>query len=444
MKAHDVIVIGAGIIGVLTAEALVRRGKKVLVIDAAASVAMATSYANAGQLSFGYSGPWASPGLLKKLPGMLLDPDGPLRIRPSTDMGQLLYQAKWLRWFLMNARLKRYQTNKRRILALSRASHDAFQQLRQTVPDSAFDFQHRGTLQLFRDHRGFSEAVRTDLPLLKLAGCHLSVANADDCVAAEPALDAVRSEIAGGFLFHDDATGDCRAFAQLMFERTSQAGVDYVFGESVIRVETDTRVRGVTTASGRHFAAPTVVVANASWARNLLLPLGLMLPVAPVKGYSITATIADASKAPVSTVLDVSSKIAITRLGDRVRAGGTAEISGFNLRANPRRSQLLCRTVERLFPGSVNFGEQGDVSNWCGLRPMTPDGTPIIGRTAIPGLLTNVGHGTLGWTQAAGSAEHVARLVCGERTVLPAEDYELARYGRKVQDHELFGTQQVV
>ncbi len=430
---HDAIVVGAGVVGVLTAEALVRRGLRVQVIDRGPCAASATSYANAGQLSFGYSGPWATPGLAWRVPGMLLDPNGPLRIAPADDWSGALYQMRWLYWFLRSTRQAAFEQNKRRILALSSFSRAMFGAVLDRLGGIDFHHKEEGTLQLFRDAGKFEHALKHDLPQLQRANVRLTVADTDACCTKEPALARVRDSIAGGLIFRDDAIGDCRMFTAAVAARLADLGVVFSYGEDVIRIDTDWRARGVTTSRGNQYLANQVVVAAASWSRDLLLPLGLSLPVAPVKGYSLTAPVISGANAPVATIIDESSKIAVTRLGPVLRAGGTAEISGFNLRANPRRAQLLARTVQTLFPGAVDLSAGGAVETWCGLRPMTPDGTAVIGKTLNAGLFTNVGHGTLGWTQAAGSAEHLARVMCGESTALDPADYELGRYGRRAQ-----------
>lgn len=429
----DCIVVGSGVVGVATAYALHKRGLRVTVIDRAAGPADETSYANAGQLSFGYSGPWAYPGLLQKIPAMLANPDGPVRCYPDfSSLSALAYQAKWLRWFLPNTRRSRFEQNKSRILQLSAFSAQCFEELLGRYPLD-FSYQKTGTLQLFRSQTQFDTVRANDLPGLQKAGVKVRELEAAACVTREPALSAIRGTIAGGLLFEEDAIGDCRAFTRQLAAALEKEGVEFRFRTNVVRIEADRRFgRGVRTDRD-YFPADCIIVAAGPWTRKLVEPRGLLPPIYPVRGYSLSTRMVDAASGPMSTVLDELTKVAITRFDDQVRVGGTAEIAGFEREPSVHRHELLATTLTTLFPGCADLSQHGRVEYWSGLRPMTPDGTPVVGKTALPSLFINAGHGTLGWTQAAGSAEHLARVIVGEQTILDPADYELARYGRHAQ-----------
>lgn len=426
-KKYDAVVIGAGIIGVTTASMLRRNGLSVLVVEASAMAAEQTSAANAGELSYGYSGPWATPGLLAAIPGMLRDPNGPLRIRPDDSFAGLMRQLQWGRWFAMNTSAKRFETNKRRILQLSRLS--AAQQEEFDVPGSAWAHQKLGTLQLFRSHAVFQKVLRNDLPTLRASGVNVVVADVAQCVTQEPGLADVASKIVGGLIFTDDQTGDCAAFTRELAKQEQAAGVDFAYSTAVQGIDIDKfGVRSVATSKGR-FYAKRVVACAGYWTTSLLHhSCGLRVPIYPVRGYSLTVQTPEGEPTVTSTILDEMSKVALTRLsGNTLRVAGTAEICNPNRPADPRRMDLLAQVTAELFPTAISATT--DRGMWYHGRPMTPDGTPVIGATVVPGLFINAGHGTLGWTQSFGSARQVADVVVGRVPLLDPTDYELSRYG---------------
>lgn len=435
---NEVAIIGAGIIGVTTAFALLERGFKVTVLEVNKSAALGTSYANAGELSFGYSGPWATPGLPLKVPGMLMDPNGPLRIHADfSSLTAFFYQVKWLRWFTRNTRRAAFEQNKRRIVALSRHSKGAHARMFGGLP---LDYAHQslGTLQLFRSQKQMDAVLKNDVAALKQAGVLFDVVNPAACVRQEPGLAAIAKQIAGGLIFRDDETGDCRAFTQGLADLLAVRGVDIRYGVSVKSVDADDHgVRGVRTSMG-YLSTPRLILCCGPWTRTLAKPLGLEVPIYPVRGYSLTAPISNPARAPVSTVLDETTKIACTRLGNAIRVGGTAEIAGFRRPESVSRRALLRTATEMIFPGCASLGIGASLENWAGFRPMTPDGTPIVGATVVPGLFVNAGHGTLGWTQSAGSADLCADILCGHVPALDPSDYHLERYGAGFQVKKLY------
>ena len=281
----------------------------------------------------------------------------------------------------------------------------------------------QGTLQLFRTEAQLDASAK-DVTALTTDGIPYEVLDRDGCVRAEPALAHVRQKFVGGLLTPKDETGDCFKFSNALAAEAQRLGVDFAFGTEIRGLDIEGgRVGGVITNRGR-LPADAVVVALGSYSPLLLKGYGIKLPVYPVKGYSLTIPITDASRAPESTIMDETYKIAITRLGDRIRVGGMAEISGYTNDLGQARRRTLEHSVMDLFPG----GDATKGAFWSGLRPMTPDGTPVIGRTKINGLYLNTGHGTLGWTMSSGSARVIADLVSGRTPEIDATDLALSRY----------------
>jgi D-amino-acid dehydrogenase len=417
-----IVVLGAGVIGVSSAWYLAQAGHEVRVLERQPAPARETSFANAGEVSPGYSAPWAAPGIPLKALRWMFQRHAPLVVQPRPDLAKL----SWLTQMLMNCTPEAYATNKARMVRLAEYSRDCLQELRSETGIS-YDERMRGTLQLFRKEAQLAAAEK-DIAVLRSGGVAFEVLDAAGCLAAEPGLAAARSEIAGGVRLPGDETGDCLMFTTSLAERAAAAGVVFRWGVDIDRlVVEDGRVRGVLTSQGE-VRAEAVVVALGSHSPALVRPLGLDLPVYPVKGYSLTLPIVDEARAPVSTVMDETYKVAITRLGDRIRVGGLAEIAGFDLSLPERRRATLEHSVEGLFGGA---GDQGRAAFWCGLRPMTPDGTPVVGRTPVQGLWLNTGHGTLGWTMAAGSGRVLADLMSGRRTEIETADLGISRYLRE-------------
>ena len=416
-----VVVLGSGVIGVTSAWYLAQAGHEVTVIDRQPGPALETSFANAGEVSFGYCSPWAAPGIPKKAIKWLLMEHAPLILRPKVDGAML----SWLVRMLRNCTSSRYAINKSRMLRLADYSRTSLAALRE---ETGIDYDQRmkGTLQLFRTEAQL-EASAKDVKALNADGIPCQVLDPAGCIAQEPALAQARDKIVGGLLTPLDETGDCFKFTNALAALAEAKGVPFRWGESIQRVEVEGgRATGVVTDKGT-IRADAVVMALGSFSPMLMRPLGIRLPVYPVKGYSLTIPITNAALAPESTVMDESYKIAITRLGDRIRVGGMAEISGYNNRLEPARRRTLEHSVSDLFPG----GDLSQATFWSGLRPMTPDGTPIIGPTAVQGLYLNTGHGTLGWTMSTGSARVIADLVSGKRPEIDSADLAVARYRRK-------------
>lgn len=422
-----VIVLGGGVVGASTAYYLAKAGAQVTLLDRQPGPALETSFANAGQVSPGYATPWAAPGIPLKAMKWMFQKHAPLALRLDGS----LFQLQWMAQMLRNCSPEHYAVNKERMMRVAEYSRACLQQLRAET-GVAYEQRTGGTLQLFRTQAQLDAAQR-DIAVLDECNVPYELLTADQLASVEPGLAHARERLRGGLRLPKDETGDCYRFTTALCELARGLGVDFRFEQSVDGLLTDgARVTGVS-ANGRILAADRVVLALGSYSRNFLKPLGLDLPVYPVKGYSLTVPLVDPALAPQSTVLDETYKIAITRFDDRIRVGGMAELGGFDLRLDPRRRATLEMVVNDLFPG----GDVARATFWTGLRPMTPDGTPVIGATKFPNLFLNTGHGTLGWTMACGSAKLISDMVMGQRTQISASGLGIDRYsvgstGRRV------------
>lgn len=416
-----VIVLGSGVIGTTTAYYLARQGAKVTVLDRQPAAAQETSYANAGQVSPGYSTPWAAPGIPLKAIKWLFQKHAPLAIRLDGS----LYQLKWMAAMLANCSADRYSVNKERMLRLAEYSRDCLRELR-TSTGIHYEERTRGTLQLFRTDAQM-EAARRDIAVLEEVGVPYELLDRNRLVTAEPALARSIHKLAGGLRLPNDETGDCRLFTTRLAEMAVAMGVDFRYNQTVSGLNTaGGQITGVRVGNDV-LTADRYVAAFGSYTRGFLEPLGLDLPVYPVKGYSLTIPLKDESAAPVSTILDETYKIAVTRFDERIRVGGMAELSGFDLRLKDARRKTLELVVNDLFPDS---GHVAQAEFWTGLRPMTPDSTPVVGPTRYGDLYLNTGHGTLGWTMACGSGKLVADQVMGQRPAIRTDGLSLSRYDR--------------
>jgi D-amino-acid dehydrogenase len=414
-----VVVLGSGVVGVTSAWYLAQAGHEVTVIDRAEGPALETSYANAGQVSPGYASPWGAPGIPFKAAKWLMMRHAPLILRPGLD--PLAWQ--WLSQMLSNCRAEAYAVNKARMVRIAEYSRDCLMALRQ-LTGLHYDERTQGTLQLFRTQAQL-DGIGKDLAVLRDYGVPYEVLDVAGCIAVEPGLATARDPFVGGLRLPHDETGDCFKFTNILAAKAQEAGVRFDYGVSITGLEREgNRIRAVHTSQGT-ITADAFVVAMGSFSAALLRPLGITLPVYPIKGYSLTIPIIDAARAPESTVLDETYKVAITRLGDRIRVGGMAEISGYNRKLDPRRRETLEMVVESLFPGA---GATQEAEFWTGMRPMTPDSTPIIGGTSFANLWLNTGHGTLGWTMACGSGQVLADIMSGRKPAIDHADLAIARY----------------
>ena len=414
-----VLILGSGVIGTTVAYYLARAGHDVEVIERQPGPALETSYANAGEISPGYSAPWAGPGVPLKAIQWLLMQHSPLVIKPMLD------PAMW-RWslsMLRNCTEARYRINKGRMVRLAEYSRDCLKALRADI-GIEYDAREQGTLQLFRTQKQL-DATAKDIEILKEYGVPYQLLDRSGYLQYEPALAEVQQKFIGALRLPGDETGDCFKFTNRLAEKAKALGVKFRFGVDIAGIErSGSRITGVQTAAGL-LTADRYVLALGSYSTQMLAPLGIRIPVYPVKGFSITVPITDAAQAPESTVMDETHKVAVTRLGDRIRVGGTAQLSGFDLSLNDERRRTLEFVVSDLFP---NGGDVRRAEFWTGLRPMTPDGTPILGATPIDNLFLSTGHGTLGWTMAAGTGRVMADLISGRQPEISMEGLTVARY----------------
>ena len=414
-----VLVLGSGVIGVASAYQLALAGHEVTVVDRQPAAALETSYGNAGEVSPGYSAPWAGPGVPIKAIKWLLMQHRPLVIRPNIDLNLV----RWGLAMLRNCTAARYEVNKGRMVRLAEYSRDCLKELRAQT-GIRYDERTQGTLQLFRTQAQL-DGTAADIAILKRYGVAFELLDRAGFIHHEPALAHVQEKFVGGLLLPGDETGDCFKFTQNLAALAAKQGVQFRYGTRIQRLLlAGKQIEGVVTDSGT-LKADAYLVALGSYSPLLLKNVGIRIPVYPVKGYSITVPITVASGAPESTVMDESHKVAVTRLGDRIRVGGTAELAGYSLKLHEARRQTLEHVVTDLFPRG------GDVSRaefWCGLRPMTPDGTPVVGATRLPNLYLATGHGTLGWTMAAGTGRVIADVISGRKPGIDMSGLTLDRY----------------
>jgi D-amino-acid dehydrogenase len=394
----------------------------VTVLDRQPGPALETSFGNAGQISPGYSAPWAAPGIPTKAIKWLFQKHAPLAIRPDGTS----FQLKWMRQMLANCNERAYAVNKSRMMRLAEYSRDMIKALRAET-GIAYEGRQKGTIQLLRTQAQM-DAMAKDIAVLKECGVPFNVLDRDGIVKAEPALARVKEKLAGGLQLPNDETGDCQLFTTELAKMAEALGVKFLWNTAVDGLKTDgRRITGVISGT-QELKADHYVLAFGSYSTNLLKPLGIDLPVYPVKGYSLTVPLTNADGAPVSTILDETYKIAITRFDDRIRVGGMAELAGFDLSLNPKRRATLEMVVGDLFPAG---GDIPAATFWTGLRPMTPDGTPVIGGTRYANLSLNTGHGTLGWTMSAGSGKVLADLIVGRKPDISVDGLAISRYGHE-------------
>ncbi len=418
-EVMQVLVLGSGVVGTTLAYYLAKKGLEVTVIDRQEGPALETSYGNAGQISPGYATPWAAPGIPLKAMRWLVQDHAPLAIKPTSK----LFQYQWMWQMLRNCTASRYAVNKARMVRVSEYSRDCMKALRE---ETGITYEERtlGTTQLLRTEKQM-EAIKSDIEVLEEFGVPYEVLDVDGIINVEPALEKTAHKLAGGLRLPNDETGDCYLFTKRLASMAEELGVQFKFNATIEKISRNgDKIEGVW-VDGELLRADQYAVCLGSYATEMLLPLGIKVPVYPLKGYSLTIPITDGAMAPKSTVLDETYKVAITRFDDRIRVGGMAEVSGFDLSLNPKRRETLELVTKDLYP------EGGDLSAaefWTGLRPATPDGTPIIGATHYSNLFLNIGHGTLGWTMAAGSGRYLSDLMVGEQPEISTDGLDVSRY----------------
>lgn len=414
-----VLVLGAGVVGLATAYTLAREGHAVTVLDAESGVARGASAANGGQLSYNYVAPFAAPGIWRSVPAWLADRDGPLRLRPSLDP----HQWRWMLAFLAACTRPRLELSTRRLLLLSLLSRGLTREVaaRGIAP---FGFAEAGKLVLHGSPAALEGARRQMALQAALGGGAQRALSREECLALEPALARIAHRIAGGIHTPGEDAGDCRLFCEGL-------AAWFARGNLPVTLRLGLRVRQLVRAEGRMRGAATeagvveadaVVVCAGLGARALLRPLGWDPPLTPIKGYSLTLPVTREDAAPRVSVTDSAAKLVYARLGGALRIAGMADLVGDDRRlAEPRLSALL-RQARAAFPKAGDW--DGPVAPWTGLRPATPSGLPILGRTGLaPNLFLNIGHGSLGWTLAMGSAAVVAAEIAGREPPIPLDGF---------------------
>jgi D-amino-acid dehydrogenase len=406
-----VVILGAGVIGTTSAWFLAKSGHDVTVVDRRPGAGLETSFANGGQISVSHAEPWANPSALLKILKWLAKEDAPLLFRLRFDVAQWLWGLKFLRECLP----ARTRHNIAQIVNLGLYSRATLRELRRET-GIAYDHLERGILHFYTSQREL-DAAQEPARLMRELGCDRQLKTAQECVAIEPALAGVREQLAGGTYTPSDESGDAHQFTQRLAVLAAQAGVAFRYDTSVLGLERAgdavSCVRLID-AAGRvsSLRSDVFVMALGSYSAPLLNAIGIRVPVYPAKGYSVTMQIADAALAPTVSLTDDEYKLVFSRLGDRLRIAGTAELNGYDTSINEARCEAIVKRTIELFPGA---GRQESARFWTGLRPATPSNVPLIGRSRYRNLYLNTGHGTLGWTHACGSARALADLVAGRR-----------------------------
>ena len=409
-----VTILGAGVIGLATAYYLVRDGHEVTVVDRSDGVALETSFANGAQLSYSYVAPLAGPGVLPKIPPWLLRRDSPLRFYPKLDAGQW----RWLLEFVLACNARQSDLTTRRLLTLSFYSRRLMTSLQEA---EAIEFGHakNGKLVVHSDPAGYTAACRL-VDYQRSLGCEQSALSRDECLALEPALAFADSKLSqrlvGGIFTPSEEVGDCYRFCVGLEHRLVALGVRLRLGVTLSRlVASGGRIMHAESSAG-DLEADAFVVALGAQTPWLTRPLGLRIPVYPLKGYSLTLPVT--GTAPRVSVTDFKRKVVYAPLenseGRRLRVAGMADIAGFSMRPDPVRVAQLIAEARAAFPQATDYAAPlPTLQPWTGLRPATPKGSPLLGRTPIAGLFVNCGQGALGWTLALGSGRVVADAIAG-------------------------------
>lgn len=406
---------GSGIVGTASAWFLQQAGHDVTVVERQSGVAQETSFANGCQISVSHSEPWSNPSAPMKALKWLGREDAPLLYR---------FRMEWLQWewgvrFLLECSSARTAYNIRQCMAMADYSLKTLQAVRAET-GIEYDCLTRGIMHFFTDQQDFEDSM-AGAKLMTSLGCPRHTISADEVVRIEPSLASVRDKIVGGDFTPSDESGDARAFTIGLAKKAAEAGVEFRFNTTATRLQTEgagasARITGVEViepdGSYRMLNADAFVVAMGSYATPFLKPIGVKLMIYPTKGYSATFPVINSEAAPFVSLIDVGQKLVFSRLGDRLRVGGTAELNGYSRVLNEVRCDMLLRRTRELFPDACDWEQP---NYWSGLRPMTPSNIPYIGQTRYANLFLNTGHGTLGWTMGCGSGRAIADIVSGRK-----------------------------
>ncbi len=417
-----IIIIGAGVIGTTTAWFLARNGYQVHVLDRAGGPAEETSHANGGLLHASHAEPWNAPGVTRQLLRFVGREDSPLLVRPR----HLPWMLCWGLAFLRNSNRRQFERTTFINTRLALYSLESLRELRKET-GIRYDDRHNGILKVFRDRSSLDQALRTST-LTRELGLRFTVLDRYQSVALEPALGPVGDTLAGGIHYPEDESGDARLFTRELAAMAERQGVHFEFGVRVERIHRDAdRVACLDTTAGRRQADAYVLAAGSS-SPLLARQVGLRLPIHPVKGYSCTIPVGDGRGAPRIPVIDDAGKVVMAVLGNRFRIAGTAEFAGYDHTLNHSRAENVLKQAARTFPMLERHLPSSDISPWCGLRPVTTDGAPVLGPTPLANLHLNCGPGHLGWTFACGAARLVTDLIAGRRPDLPLDGLTHARF----------------
>ena len=414
-----VLVLGSGVIGVTAAYFLSRAGHEVTVVDRRSGPGEETSFANGGQISAGLAEPWANPEVPRKLLRWIGRKNAPLafHLRVDPDLW------RWALRFLSNCTAKRSAANLERALRIALYSRKQLREIREAT-GITYDEWTEGVLKIYREARDFEMACQR-MKAMNALGSDLRALDQRACLDVEPALEPTAEKIVGAIYSPEDESGDAYAFTVKLTEEAARLGARFKFdrtiealapkGERIERVITDRE----------SFSADAIVLSLGSYSPLLLRTLGIRLPIYPAKGYSVTLPIRDGNRAPSRSITDEDKKLVFGRFGDRLRVAGRVEFKGYDPKIEPARCQALAEDLESFFPGAA---DQGKPDYWAGLRPLTPDTLPVIGPSRFSNLFLNTGHGTYGWTLAAGSGRIVADLVGGTRPAIEIADLGCERF----------------
>ena len=421
MESTDITVVGAGLIGLASAWALHERGWRVRVIEAREQAALETSYANSGMLTPSMADPWNRPGVWRDLLAWLGREDAPMLLRP----GALPQYLGWGLRFLTHSAPPRHRAATLANFALAQTSLQQFRRLRQSLALD-YDLRTRGTLQLFRHQHDFAKACAHTEDLAS-RGLAARVLTGRACVDVEPLLAPVAGQFVGAIHYSDDETGDAHRYCQGLAAHLADKGVEFMFDTRVLGLRhSGAGVHGLLTSRG-DLDARHVVLACASHSVALARACGVRLPIRPVKGYSLTVPDVAADQLPGLSLIDHHLHAAITPFDSRLRLAGTAEFAGFDQTLRPGRIEALWDMLQRILPGRFDAADRARVTPWCGLRPMSADGVPFIGRSGVQGLYINSGQGHLGWTQSLGSGDLLAALLSDETPPIDPAPFRVDR-----------------
>jgi D-amino-acid dehydrogenase len=409
-----VTVLGAGVVGVTTAWYLNKAGHEVTVVDRQAAPGMETSFANGGQISVSHAEPWANPAAPLKVLKWLAQEDAPLLFRLRPDIRQWL----WGLSFLRECTPARTRHNIRQIVTLGLYSRAALQSLRE---ETGIEYDHlaRGILHFYTSPKELDAALEP-ARVMREHGCDIEMVSPERCVEIEPALKSARHLLVGGSMTTSDESGDAHKFSQRLAALCAARGVRFLQRNILGLLKAGERIDGIH-VEGEMLTADAYVVCLGSYSPLLTRPVGIDLNIYPAKGYSATVPVKDAAQAYSVSLTDDEYKLVFSRLGERLRIAGTAELNGYSTHLNETRCRALLRRAETLFPGA---GDTERAEFWSGLRPATPSNVPYIGATRYPNLYLNTGHGTLGWTHSCGSARALADIVSGRE---PEIDFAFTR-----------------